>query len=404
MIPDAPSLSVVVLSFEWAGVSLNALLFFFLARSVKRVYLDYWALGWLSLSLALASLYLSLDVASEPRQALYFLGEYVFGLLLVGGCRSYVSDARLEKRHLWLLLPAAGVAAALARFESGFSVRYVGQAAVMAGLYGYGLVQLERIRGRRPGAGLAITRVALALLSLIHLHYVFVYTDSIVSATPLPFAYAAFNAVFDLILLTVLAFGMVVLALEGVRGEMELANRELRAARDRLERMVRHDPLTDALSRHAFEALVEERSTGGGKVPSGCAAVVDVDELKQVNDRFGHPAGDDVIRAVASAIRRVVRAADPVFRWGGDEFLVLLPAVGEAEALQRLGGLNPALARTSVRGCGMPLTIRVSFGVAAFSEATPLERAIAAADEAMYRNKQARKGGASAPDALISPR
>ena len=134
---SSASLSMLILVFEWAGVSLNALLFFLLARSVRRRHLDYWAAGWFCLSLALAALYMSLqDPRLGPLQLFYFLGEYAFGYLLIAGCRSYVSGARLSRRDLWVLPPAVALAATLSGIDSEFAVRFVGQAGVMAGIFG----------------------------------------------------------------------------------------------------------------------------------------------------------------------------------------------------------------------------------------------------------------------------
>src|SRR5205823_2263991 len=77
-------------------------------------------------------------------------------------------------------------------------------------------------------------------------------------------------------------------------------------------------------NRHAFYSLVEDARRQGSTPPEGTVALVDIDSLKPINDAYGHAAGDESIRAVATAIRSIVRAADLVIRWGGDEFLVIL--------------------------------------------------------------------------------
>ncbi len=86
-----------------------------------------------------------------------------------------------------------------------------------------------------------------------------------------------------------------------------------------------------------------------------------------------------------------MRADDLVFRWGGDEFLVVLFGVPEEETTRRLAGLNGMLAGQRLKGGDGPVDVMVSFGVAPFSGAMPLERAIEAADNRMYRAKQARR-------------
>ena len=94
---------------------------------------------------------------------------------------------------------------------------------------------------------------------------------------------------------------------------------------------------------------------------------MDLDALKAVNDTFGHAAGDAAIRAVARAIRQIVRADDLVFRWGGDEFLAVLFGVSEEEARRRLDGLDSMLDVVPVPGSPEPLAVSVSAGVSTFA-------------------------------------
>ena len=158
--------------------------------------------------------------------------------------------------------------------------------------------------------------------------------------------------------------------------------------------MARVDPLTASLNRHAFYSMVEGSRTTEGA--AGCVAIVDLDALKPVNDTFGHAAGDAAIRAVARAIRQVVRADDLVFRWGGDEFLVVLFGVSEDAARRRLDGLDAMLAAVPVPGSAEPLAVTASIGVSAFEAVAGLEKALEAADERMYRRKLTRRSAADA--------
>ena len=159
--------------------------------------------------------------------------------------------------------------------------------------------------------------------------------------------------------------------------------------RDRLEAMVQLDHLTSALNRHGFYSIMQDPRTGERPVLRGCAAVADVDNLKAMNDRYGHAAGDAAIRAVASAIRSCIRADDLLFRWGGDEFLILLIGVTEAEARARLNGLNQQLRRTQIPGVPKLVDVSVTVGFAAFDSASSLDEVIALADTAMYGGKRA---------------
>ena len=120
---------------------------------------------------------------------------------------------------------------------------------------------------------------------------------------------------------------------------MEAANQELRRAHDKLELLAQMDPLTEALNRHAFHSLLTRNESGSEADSSGCVAVIDIDNLKPINDTQGHQVGDKAIRAVATAVRSMIRADDMLFRWGGD-------VVREGTAAGRGGGDR----KCSVRG------------------------------------------------------
>jgi diguanylate cyclase (GGDEF)-like protein len=229
---------------------------------------------------------------------------------------------------------------------------------------------------------------ALFLLALDFLHYVVVFTWHQRAWTlPVPDSYFRYTSILDLILETLLGFGTIMVLMEGVRREIEAANSELTAARDRLEQIAHFDPLTDALSRHAFHTLLssDKKRTGGS------VGVIDIDNLKPINDTYGHTAGDAAIRAVARAIRVVIRADDLLFRWGGDEFLVLMFGLPEPRARERLDSLKSALANVPLPNVASSLKISVSVGIASFATIHELDRAREEADRAMYKSKQTKK-------------
>jgi diguanylate cyclase (GGDEF)-like protein len=180
---------------------------------------------------------------------------------------------------------------------------------------------------------------------------------------------------------------------ESVRREMEMTNKKLLQARDQLELLVQMDPLTEALNRHAFHSLLRRPESGGEETgTSGSVAVIDIDNLKPINDTMGHTTGDRAIRAVARAMRSLVRADDMLFRWGGDEFLVLMFKLPQPEASRRMEKLNKILEENGGRWIGMPLTVTVSFGVAGFTSLTDLGQAIEQADKAMYAQRNHLRG------------
>jgi diguanylate cyclase (GGDEF)-like protein len=391
MSPDLV-LSLETLLLQAVGILPLAALSFLLSRSIQRDYLQYFWRAWWSLAIALFSLYLGLRLPASRRllEPLYFLGEYVFAGLILAGCRNLATGARLGRRGLWLLPPLALLAAGLAHLHGVLAVRLVPHAAIMAVLFALALRAVRRVPpAGRSRIGTPLLQVSLLALAVFFAHYVPVLAWSQWTGVGPSRAYAHYASLVDLLLETLLGFGTLIVVLEREHRDLEVANDQLRAAREKLEAMARVDPLTASLNRHAFYSMVEGHRASGEA--SGCVAVLDLDALKPVNDTFGHAAGDAAIRAVARAIRQVVRADDLVFRWGGDEFLVVLFGVSEDEARRRLGGLDAMLAVVPVPGSREPLAVTVSAGVAAFAAVGGLEKAVEVADERMYRRKLTRR-------------
>ena len=113
--------------------------------------------------------------------------------------------------------------------------------------------------------------------------------------------------------------------------------------------------------------------------------MVDIDHFKQVNDRLGHAAGDHTLRTVAQHLRQHLRTTDVVARWGGEEFLVLLPATSRAEACHLADKLCESVRRLPIPWGGEDLSCTVSIGVAQWRPAGDTADALLArADQALY--------------------
>ena len=151
------------------------------------------------------------------------------------------------------------------------------------------------------------------------------------------------------------------------------------------------DPLTQAANRRALEARMstEIARAAAARIPV-TLMVVDVDQLKEVNDVEGHLAGDRALCTVADVLGRACRSRDMVARWGGDEFVVLMARTGAPEAMAVAERVHKALRALSADGRSLPLS--VSVGIAEYDGTQPT-RPIAlfeAADRALFNAK--RKG------------
>ena len=181
--------------------------------------------------------------------------------------------------------------------------------------------------------------------------------------------------------------------------EVDRLAAELEASRARiteLEARIDIDPLTETLNRRGFERELK-RSLAYVKRYGVSAALVylDLDEFKPVNDRHGHAAGDAVLKAIAAALIRHVRASDVVARIGGDEFVVLLWNVSDGEAAAKAAALEAAVYATPVRWAASTLVVGASAGVAFIGPLETPAEVLGRADAAMYARKTERRQNTS---------
>ena len=163
---------------------------------------------------------------------------------------------------------------------------------------------------------------------------------------------------------------------------------------ERLHRIVERQALVDGLTglanrRHGEEVLAVEVARAqrfGGPVG---LALADLDGFKDVNDRHGHPTGDIALREFADVLRETVRDVDLVCRWGGEEFLLVLPGTDTDGAEQLAERVRETLRdRVLVGPDGTPLLLTASYGVASFPDASSPDELIAQADRALYEAKR----------------
>jgi diguanylate cyclase (GGDEF)-like protein len=176
--------------------------------------------------------------------------------------------------------------------------------------------------------------------------------------------------------------------------DAERLKNELRAARARiteLEARADIDPLLDILNRRGFERELKRSLAYVKRYGTDAVLIyIDLDGFKAVNDRCGHGAGDDLLKAVASALSGRVRASDVVARLGGDEFALLMWNVSEAHAVAKARDLEEAVAAVRIKRGAIELSVGASAGIAALSPLDTPAQAIDAADRAMYVRKRER--------------
>jgi len=156
----------------------------------------------------------------------------------------------------------------------------------------------------------------------------------------------------------------------------------------RLEAMATTDKLTGTSNRQAFDVLFDQVRRGARRRDEPVSLVtLDVDHFKSINDQYGHQVGDDTLRTLAATITEAIREGDTLCRWGGDEFLVLMPDADLEQARQTAERLRERVANRLRQPDGTAVT--VSQGVAQWHPDETLHALIHRADRALYRAKQA---------------
>jgi diguanylate cyclase (GGDEF)-like protein len=197
--------------------------------------------------------------------------------------------------------------------------------------------------------------------------------DDVLAPQPLNAATFLFYAAFIL----VSTLGVMWMEIESLQGE--------------LVRSARYDSLTGLYNRGTFLAEFERevsRSARGG--PTFSLAIFDLDQFKQINDRYGHPVGDRVLKAFADALPASIRKHDVVGRYGGEEFALLMPQTGKETAVRVAERVRRELEARGVAVDGKRIEVTVSGGIASYGiDGQDWDALLTAADNALYEAKHA---------------
>lgn len=171
------------------------------------------------------------------------------------------------------------------------------------------------------------------------------------------------------------------------RKNLRLAYAALQATNAQLSRMASTDALTGLWSRRHFEEQAAHEKLRADRYPQPLSLLIfDIDHFKWVNDRHGHLIGDQVLTALSQMARRLTRDSDLVARWGGEEFIILMPNTAAPDAGEVAEKLRSSLASHPFAPVG---TITASFGLAQYQPGESLDQWISRADSALYEAKQA---------------
>ncbi len=376
-IPINPRVIAGIVDFLITG--LVVLLYFYR----RQRYIRYWIAGWVLAAvstLVVAQAYTNTWISLMAFGLAQFL-SILSALAFVVSADAFRARPKIRRAYAFVLLPllmwfllAPLPLGAAAVFAPGHLLT---AGALAAAAFAY-LVLLRRSRM------LGATVVGATLLTLAALN---VWLSIGAAGTDAP--EVSESVLLGMAVSLVMALGMQLMTFEDMTFELRRTNRRLELAQGELQQMVTTDALTGCRNRRFFDDVIGRELQRHRRYHIPLSLLfVDVDRFKAINDTLGHDAGDRVLQGVAAFLIRHVREADYVFRWGGDEFLIVI-SCAEKEALRKGAELQAAFAQ-SADAAALPNGVGLSVGVAEVPpEITEIMDVVNLADERMYANKKA---------------
>ena len=352
----------------------------------RRPYILYWAAGW---ALTSASMLIAAATYRHPKSAAFAYGLSQFlgilsALVFVVSADAYRAQPRFRRGYALAVLPVL-IWFALAPLALGSGAVFApGHLLTGGALAAAGIAHLALLRHSRL-LGALLCGCMLIATGGAHLWIAYNVRT--------PHADAVAQVMFLITVIFILtALGMQLMTFEDMTYELRVTNRRLESAQSDLRQMVTTDPLTGCRNRRYFDEVIhrEVQRHRRYRIPLSIM-FIDVDRFKMVNDTMGHEAGDRVLQTVAAFLVKHVREADYVFRWGGDEFLILI-SCHESQALHKAGELREIFA-TSREVATLPEGVGLSIGcVEVPPEAEDVTALVKLADERMYTAKRRAAG------------
>jgi diguanylate cyclase (GGDEF)-like protein len=360
----------------------------------RRAYFREWTLAWSWLLAGLCGVivqYAAPGLRAHPwglraANALYQAGKLLFVVHLVAGTLNYargVQPAAFRRRAV----PAVLLYAVATVLVGGTMLNRIVQlqTPLMAGPFLLCAWLLLRLPAAQRSFGSRASGAVFGAIALLWMAYAAAYaalgTPPVLENGGAPAFLLLYNSYIDLLLQMLLGYGMVLLLMEDAKREADDARAQLSLAHDRLKRASLYDALTGAFNRRAYEDGVGLETAGGS---AGTVLVLDMDNLKVVNDRHGHAAGDALLCRLVDTLRGCMRPQDQLYRWGGDEFVLLAPATRPDEVVPRI---HAAVDAANANPSEDAPELQVSLGAARFASVEKIMDAIAEADHEMYEEK-----------------
>ncbi len=295
-------------------------------------------------------------------------GSFGFYLLVRSGLSEALRDpAMTVPQMVWGVLSTVG----------SYAITGPARGAVMSILV---LVLVFGMFALRPVHARGLALFAFAMLSIV------MVWKSRSDPTRYPPAIEAIHFVFGVIVL--LGVSALSVRMGAMRARLKAQKAELEQALAQIRLLATQDELTGLFNRRHMSTLLtqEHLRTQRSGAPL-CIVLMDLDHFKRINDGHGHHAGDAVLKGFAEAGRQALRGTDVLARWGGEEFLLMLPGADAGQAASVVERIRAQLAAVSFDEVAPGLGVTFSAGLALFEPGQTLDQAVERADQAMYRAK-----------------
>jgi len=373
----------------------------------RRRYFIEWGKAWMAVSLAMLAMVIRYNLQPAPDlagsaiqaralDATFLVARLIFLVYLVLGTRLYVRGSRPAQFPVVATAATVGYAAMTLVFAPDLDrvIALLGPVTMLVS--GWCAGELIALPHPRRSLGSRIVAGSFVVLgALWSLYFIAFGLTAAGDADPAVLGFfVSYAPLFDLLTHLALGFGMVVLLMEHAKREVDNAHAELAAAHDQLRRSSLYDTVTGSMNRRAF---VEGLGLDVARATFGAVMMLDLDNLKRVNDQYGHAAGDALLCHLVDVLRAELRASDKLYRWGGDEFLIVFPGADRDRIQRRIERILADAPVCVVPNSQATVRLLVSVGSARYTSADDLRKAIDRADAEMYRAKNRRKLGDAIP-------
>jgi diguanylate cyclase (GGDEF)-like protein len=372
------------------GAALLGAMFLYLSRSGGNRALHAAGVAWAFLTLSLASLLVLSGRGLPLENFLFQYWKLFFVVALVTAARRMDRQVPLARLLTITALAALPLSFALVSWAGSGPVFYAIHSGLLA--VAWAIVAVFIFISRSSGLGKQFAAVLAVATAAFQAAYALFYGLAGAGNGHVDDPFLLYAGFYDLFLEMLFGIGLIIWAMEETEARLSVIHARAIDDTRRRKRLALIDPLTEVYNRHFFDEIrpTVEREAAGGSV-----VLVDVDELKTINDTEGHEEGDKAIWTIATGIKKLIRGADFLIRWGGDEFLVILPGMDEELAKKRFymlpGKLEEVRQAPRLKDRAYHRFLAASVGVARFSRRIPLEQAIEKADGVMYERKKAHK-------------